>query len=118
VVDFGFFGGVNGKSDEKAIAETIHSLSPEVLGFKCYFVSGMESFTRCPKGSSPWRWRHAHKPEGPSFFMPKIPESSPKPRPVWPGNDRRRPEGGKPSFRGSGRPRGFITWAGPRRGMS
>lgn len=45
VVDFGFFGGVNGKSDEKAIAETIHSLSPEVLGFKCYFVSGMESFT-------------------------------------------------------------------------
>ncbi|MDX9826326.1 MAG: amidohydrolase family protein [Spirochaetia bacterium] len=44
VVDFGFFGGINGKSDDTAIAETIDSLSSEVLGFKCYFISGMESF--------------------------------------------------------------------------
>ncbi len=44
VVDFGFFGGINGKSDDTEIAEAIRSLSPEVLGFKCYFISGMDSF--------------------------------------------------------------------------
>jgi dihydroorotase-like cyclic amidohydrolase len=44
VVDFGFFGGVSGQSEEEGIAESISALSPEVLGFKCYFISGMESF--------------------------------------------------------------------------
>ncbi len=45
VVDFGFFGGIHGENDEAGITETIRNLSPEVLGFKCYFISGMESFT-------------------------------------------------------------------------
>ncbi len=45
VVDFAFFGGVNGLADEEGIAETIASLAPWVVGFKCYTISGMDTFT-------------------------------------------------------------------------
>ncbi len=45
VVDFAFFGGLSGLMDEASMEETIASLSPEVVGFKCYFVSGMDTFT-------------------------------------------------------------------------
>ena len=45
VIDFAFFGGVSGLMDEKAIGEAVASLSPYVVGFKCYFVSGMDTFT-------------------------------------------------------------------------
>ena len=46
VVDYGLYGGISGEvlSDdpERRVAE----LAPDVLGFKCYFVSGMETFAR------------------------------------------------------------------------
>jgi dihydroorotase-like cyclic amidohydrolase len=45
VVDFAFFGGVNGLMDIAGIEEAIASLAPKVVGFKCYFVSGMDTFT-------------------------------------------------------------------------
>lgn len=44
VVDFAFFGGVNGLMDDASMDEAIAALSPLVVGFKCYFVSGMDSF--------------------------------------------------------------------------
>lgn len=45
VVDFAFFGGVNGLDDKEGIAESIASLAPRVVGFKCYTISGMDTFT-------------------------------------------------------------------------
>ncbi|HAP44549.1 MAG: hypothetical protein A2087_04650 [Spirochaetes bacterium GWD1_61_31] len=45
VVDFGLFGGVSGHRIEEALERDMAELAPEVLGFKCYLISGMDSFT-------------------------------------------------------------------------
>jgi len=45
VTDFAFFGGVSGLLDEASTQKAIAELSPNVVGFKCYFVSGMDTFT-------------------------------------------------------------------------
>ncbi|MCE1196446.1 amidohydrolase family protein [bacterium] len=44
VVDYAFYGGVNGQDGPEAIEAAIAELAPEVVGFKCYTVSGMETF--------------------------------------------------------------------------
>lgn len=44
VVDFAFFGGINGLDDDEAVEAGIAALSPKVVGFKCYAISGMDSF--------------------------------------------------------------------------
>ena len=47
VIDFGFYGGVSGNSfsaDDDRLLELMYELAPDVLGFKCYLVSGMETF--------------------------------------------------------------------------
>lgn len=44
LVDYGFFGGVSAQSYEEGFAENMEELSNVVLGFKTYFLSGMDSF--------------------------------------------------------------------------
>lgn len=44
VVDYGFFGGVSGQSAGLDLAGAMRELAPNVLGFKGYFLSGMDSF--------------------------------------------------------------------------
>lgn len=44
VVDFGFYGGVSGQSFEEGFAKNMKELKDLVLGFKTYFVSGMDTF--------------------------------------------------------------------------
>jgi dihydroorotase-like cyclic amidohydrolase len=46
VVDFGLFGGVSAQSFERGFPRAAEELAGLVLGFKTYFVSGMESFGR------------------------------------------------------------------------
>ncbi|HUT19689.1 MAG TPA: dihydroorotase [Anaerolineae bacterium] len=46
VVDYGLFGGVSGQSLAGALLHDMEALAPHVLGFKTYFISGMESFHR------------------------------------------------------------------------
>jgi allantoinase len=51
LVDFALYGGVSGHAAAKSIggagsAGDMAKLAPKVVGFKCYFISGMESFTR------------------------------------------------------------------------
>jgi dihydroorotase-like cyclic amidohydrolase len=46
VVDYAFFGGVSGRSFDESIDRSMEELAPDVVGFKCYFISGMDSFTR------------------------------------------------------------------------
>ncbi len=46
VVDFALFGGISGSLAEESLARHMAELAPFVVGFKCYFLSGMESFTR------------------------------------------------------------------------
>lgn len=50
VVDYGFFGGIQGMADEEEIGRTVNALAPEVLGFKCYFISGMDTFPAVSEG--------------------------------------------------------------------
>jgi allantoinase len=45
VVDYALFGGVSGHLVEEALARDMAELAPRVVGFKCYFVSGMATFT-------------------------------------------------------------------------
>jgi allantoinase len=45
VVDFALYGGVSGHLVEEALATNMEALSPDVVGFKTYFVSGMDTFT-------------------------------------------------------------------------
>jgi len=45
VVDFALYGGVSGHLVEEALARDMEALAPDVVGFKCYFVSGMDTFT-------------------------------------------------------------------------
>lgn len=44
IVDFAFFGGVSGQCFESDFEENISELAPFVVGFKTYFISGMDSF--------------------------------------------------------------------------
>jgi len=46
VVDFAFFGGVSGQCFENDPDKNISELAPHVVGFKTYFISGMETFHR------------------------------------------------------------------------
>ncbi len=46
VVDYAFFGGVSGHTVEESLSEHMESLAPDVVGFKTYFISGMQTFTR------------------------------------------------------------------------
>jgi len=45
VVDYAFFGGLSGLMSGDEIDKAVSGLSSKVVGFKCYFLSGMESFT-------------------------------------------------------------------------
>lgn len=45
LVDYALYGGVSGKTAESSIDHDMEELAPSVVGFKCYFISGMESFT-------------------------------------------------------------------------
>ncbi|MBN2874924.1 MAG: amidohydrolase family protein, partial [Spirochaetales bacterium] len=45
VVDFALYGGVSGHLVEEALAVDMEALAPDVVGFKTYFVSGMDTFT-------------------------------------------------------------------------
>ena len=44
LVDFAFFGGFNGALDEAGLKRTAAELAPLVVGFKCYTISGMDTF--------------------------------------------------------------------------
>jgi dihydroorotase-like cyclic amidohydrolase len=45
VVDYALFAGIAGNHLEQALAEDMEALAPHVVGYKCYFVSGMDTFT-------------------------------------------------------------------------
>ncbi len=45
VVDYALYGGVSGHTAEASLARHMAELAPRVVGFKCYFVSGMDTFT-------------------------------------------------------------------------
>ncbi|HUT66672.1 MAG TPA: allantoinase AllB [Spirochaetota bacterium] len=46
VVDYGLYGGVSCESFEEGFSRYMEELSTRVMGFKTYFISGMESFGR------------------------------------------------------------------------
>ncbi len=46
VVDFGLYGGVSAQSYQNGFTRNMEELADTVLGFKTYFISGMESFGR------------------------------------------------------------------------
>jgi allantoinase len=46
VVDFGLYGGVSAQSFDEGFPHYMRELADDVLGFKTYFISGMESFDR------------------------------------------------------------------------
>lgn len=51
LVDYGLYGGLHGKIPGETyglsyLEDTIRSLAPQVLGFKAYLLSGMETFPR------------------------------------------------------------------------
>jgi allantoinase len=45
MVDFAFYGGISGLIPKEEIEKIVSSLAQSVVGFKCYFVSGMDTFT-------------------------------------------------------------------------
>ncbi len=45
VVDYALFGGVSGHRVEEALDRDMAELAPDVVGFKCYLISGMDTFT-------------------------------------------------------------------------
>jgi Dihydroorotase and related cyclic amidohydrolases len=50
LVDFALYGGVSGHAAARSLGEdgspgAMAELAPYVVGYKCYFISGMESFT-------------------------------------------------------------------------
>ncbi|HOX48114.1 MAG TPA: amidohydrolase family protein [Spirochaetales bacterium] len=50
LVDYAFYGGVSGHAAEASLGSggsggAMAELAPKVVGFKCYFISGMDSFT-------------------------------------------------------------------------
>jgi dihydroorotase-like cyclic amidohydrolase len=44
LVDFAFFGGFNGALDDEGLERTTSELTARVVGFKCYTISGMDTF--------------------------------------------------------------------------
>ncbi|MDZ7796915.1 MAG: amidohydrolase family protein [Candidatus Marinimicrobia bacterium] len=52
VVDFGFFGGISAQRYHSGYRTAMQELSKYVLGFKSYFLSGMDSFRNCRYPSS------------------------------------------------------------------
>jgi allantoinase len=46
LVDYALYGGVSGHRVDESLAKGMAELAPKVVGFKCYFISGMTSFTR------------------------------------------------------------------------
>jgi len=51
LVDYALYGGVSGQSLEASLGPggsggSMEELATEVVGFKCYFISGMDSFSR------------------------------------------------------------------------
>ncbi|MCX7028426.1 MAG: amidohydrolase family protein [Spirochaetes bacterium] len=44
LVDFAFFGGFDGAISTEEFERTARELAPKVVGFKCYTISGMDSF--------------------------------------------------------------------------
>ncbi len=46
VVDFGLYGGISRQAFEQGFPVLMEELADDVLGFKTYFISGMESFAR------------------------------------------------------------------------
>jgi len=52
VVDYALYGGVSGHAVARSLGEdgegtgAMEALAPRVVGFKCYFISGMDTFTR------------------------------------------------------------------------
>jgi allantoinase len=45
-IDFGLYGGVSAQSFAESLERHLAELAPHVLGFKAYFISGMEAFGR------------------------------------------------------------------------
>lgn len=45
VIDFALYGGVSGNAVDRALERDMEELAPHVVGFKTYFISGMDSFT-------------------------------------------------------------------------
>ena len=45
VVDYALYGGVSGHTIESSLQSDMEALAPDVVGFKCYFISGMDTFT-------------------------------------------------------------------------
>lgn len=45
VVDYCLFGGISGSTVEASLEKEMEALAPFVAGFKCYFISGMDTFT-------------------------------------------------------------------------
>ncbi|MEW6548144.1 MAG: amidohydrolase family protein [Spirochaetota bacterium] len=54
LVDFAFFGGINGLFSLSEIEEAVKSLSPYVVGFKAYTISGMDSFAAVSDAQFAW----------------------------------------------------------------
>ena len=50
LVDFAFFGGFNGALDESGMERSATELAARVVGFKCYTISGMDSFRAVSPG--------------------------------------------------------------------
>jgi allantoinase len=46
LVDYALYGGVSGHRVDESLAKDMALLAPKVVGFKCYFISGMASFAR------------------------------------------------------------------------
>ncbi len=44
LIDFAFYGGINGSMKPEDIPGIVQELAPRVVGFKSYFISGMNSF--------------------------------------------------------------------------
>lgn len=45
IVDYAFYGGISGHTAEASFGGEMERLAARVVGFKCYFVSGMDTFT-------------------------------------------------------------------------
>lgn len=44
LVDYAFYGGIHGGIAPERMREHVHALAERVVGFKCYFISGMDTF--------------------------------------------------------------------------
>ncbi|HOV94652.1 MAG TPA: amidohydrolase family protein [Spirochaetales bacterium] len=43
-IDYAFYGGISGHLSPLEMEKTVSELAPKVVGFKCYTISGMETF--------------------------------------------------------------------------